>query len=163
MVICEAPLEPEALAEASVELPELLEAVSDDDESVVGVDELSVEVVALASVVGLEEPTVVSAVALPAPTAGSTAPEAAVVASVVAPVAGAVVAVAAEPVAVAAEPVAVSAEPVVVGPVAGVATGAVLAADWPLAAAMAMAAMTRTWTNFIVVGSLGRVGWDLSA
>ncbi|KAL3659161.1 hypothetical protein V7S43_015741 [Phytophthora oleae] len=126
IAICEAPLDPEALAEAAVVLPVVLEAVV-DEESVAAGDEPAVEVVAPASTVPveLEEPTVASTAAEPVtPSVESPAPEA--------PVAGAVV----------------------TADAAVVAVGVVLAADWPLTAAMAMVARTRTWTNFIGAGTL---------
>ncbi|KAG3110782.1 hypothetical protein PI125_g9714 [Phytophthora idaei] len=148
IVICAAPLEPEAEALAAVEPDVVLLASAVDDEAVVP-DE--VESVVL-------EPTVpAEPVVLAAPTVESTAPEAAVVAS--APEAAVVAASAPEVAVVASAP-----EVAVVAVAPAVEAAVEVAAFWPFTAAKARAAMTRTWNTFmavdwggelVVVGTLG--------
>jgi hypothetical protein len=158
-VILDVPIEPDALVEAEAAV-ELLESPVDDDTVVVELNEESVvDVIEPAASIAtdpveLEEPTAVSIDVLPvAPTAGVVAPVPE--AAVVVPAAGAAVALVDE-----ATPVA---------PVAGVTAGVVapvlpvepvvVAAAWPETPAMARAAMTRTWKNFMVAGECG--GWWL--
>ncbi|ETK94139.1 hypothetical protein L915_02759 [Phytophthora nicotianae] len=132
MVICAAPLEPEAEAEAlaAVEPDVVLSVV--DDESVVLDEVVSVVL----------EPTVpAEPVVLVAPTVESTAPEAAVVAS--APEVAVVAAAPDVAVASAAEVAVAAADPVV--------EAAVEVAAWPFTAAKARAAITRTWNTFMAL------------